>query len=225
MDVKIEACIYRPRKIICAGFNSRQHVEEMGLNLPELNDIVFFLKSDNTINSAYEPILLSQYNQKVDWEAELALIIGKECKNISSSQASEYILGYCCFNDVSDRWWQFETAGNQHSKGKCFDTFAPIGPYIVTPDEVKNPWGLEIKLSVNGVLRQSFNTSDYLFRAEQAISYFSKIFTLYPGDVIAFGSGPGNANAWGGRYLQDGDEVQLSITGLGSQQQKVVLKN
>lgn len=219
---KIEASISRPRKIICAGYNSRVHVEEMGLTLPAEDDIVFFLKSDNTINGPYDPVEISRYNKLVDWEGELALVIGKQCKDISEAEAGKYILGYSCFNDISDRYWQFETAGKQFSKGKCFDTFAPIGPYLVTPDEISDPWNLDVRLSVNGELRQSFNTSDYIFHAEKAISFFSRLFTLYPGDVIAFGSGPGNAAIWGGKYLKPGDEIEFSISELGTQKQKVI---
>lgn len=223
-DAKMLApCVGQVGKLICFGFNSKRHVEEMGLSLPD--EPVFFMKATSAISGAYDPIIYPRCGEKLDWEAELAVVIGKIGKYVTPEAARDMVLGFCCFNDVSDRGWQFEHAGNQHTKGKSFDSFAPMGPFLVTPDECLDPCHLLVSLKVNGEVRQSFSTHDYIYNVYEAISAMSQFFTLYPGDVIALGSGPGNAHAWGDGYLHIGDQVELSIGGLGTQRQSVIAEH
>ncbi|HNX68377.1 MAG TPA: fumarylacetoacetate hydrolase family protein [Candidatus Omnitrophota bacterium] len=222
-NVRTGPCVSRPGKVMCIGFNSRLHTQQMG-HAPVADDpITVFLKPATAVSGPNDPILYSRHAGKLDWEAELGVVIGKKGKYIEPADAATHILGYTCFNDVSDRYWQFETGDKQYTKGKGFDSFAPVGPQIVTPDEVPNPSDLDVKFWVNGELRQDFNTSDYVLNAEEAVSYLSRFFTLCPGDIIAMGSGPGNAKSWGeDKFLKPGDRVTLEIESLGRQDQRVV---
>ena len=150
-------------------------------------------------------------------------MIGKQGKYINLEQAKEHIFGYACFNDLSERYLQFETEDSQFTKGKGFDGSAVLGPYLVTKSAIKNAHNLQIQLWVNEQLRQDFNSKDYIFSEEQIIVYLSQYFTLYPGDIISMGSAPGSARAWGEDcYLKPGDKVSLQIEGLGRQSQTVV---
>ena len=167
----------------------------------------------------------TRYTKKLDWEAELGVVIGKKGKYIEKQCAKDYIFGYTCINDLSERFLQLETMDKQFTKGKCFDNAAPIGPYLVTKDEVPNASDLHIQLWVNGILMQNFNTRDYIHNDEEVVSYLSQYFTLYPGDIISMGSAPGSANAWGNdKFLRPDDKVVLAITGLGQQEQVVVVE-
>jgi 2-keto-4-pentenoate hydratase/2-oxohepta-3-ene-1,7-dioic acid hydratase in catechol pathway len=159
----------------------------------------------------------------MDWETELAIVIGQRCKYVEAASAHEVIAGYCILNDVSDRHWQTDHSGQFTlvTQAKSFDTFAPLGPHLVTPDEIANPDALAIKLWVNGVQRQDFNSSDYIYGVREAVAFCSQFFTLYPGDVIAMGSGPGNGFTWN-EYLKIGDQVTASIDGLGIQEFSIV---
>lgn len=222
-DVRIGVCVSGIGKIICIGFNSLQHAAEIGIKrLPNAEPIVF-LKPSSALAGPYDPIMYTRTTKKLDWEAELGVVIGKQGKYISIEKAREHIFGYVCFNDLSERYLQFETSDSQFTKGKCFDGAGTIGPYLVSKSEVPDSRNVQIKLWVNQVLRQDFKTSDYIYSVEQIIVYLSQYFTLYPGDVISMGSAPGSARAWGENcFLQPGDDVTLEITGLGKQFQKVI---
>lgn len=219
-DLHLFPCIPRPGKLICIAFNSKIHTQEMGKEMEE--EPIFFLKATSAVSGAKDPIIYPKVGKKVDWEAELGVVIGRKGKYISPTAAFDYVLGYCCINDVSDRFWQFEHPGNQMTKGKSFDSFAPMGPYLVTKDEVPHPDKLHVTLKVNGVLRQDFSTADYQHSIERCISFVSQLFTLEPGDAISMGSGPGNAGHWNNQFLQIGDQVELEIEQVGKQIQVVV---
>lgn len=223
--VRIGACVGMPGKIICVGFNSRLHAIEMGVVPVPETDMVVFLKPTCAACGPFDPIYYTRHMKKLDWEAELGIVIGKKGKYISIDSASDYILGYTCINDLSERYLQLETADTQYTKGKGFDNAAPIGPYLVTTDEVVDSSDLNIHLWVNGELRQAFNTGDYIHSDVEVISYLSQYFTLYPGDIISMGSAPGSARSWGdGQFLKPGDQVALAIQGLGQQEQVVVVE-
>ena len=222
---RLGACIGLPGKFICVGYNSKLHTQEMGASPLAGADMVVFLKPTSAVCGPYDPILYTRYTKKLDWEAELGIVIGKKGKYIPKDEAKEYILGYTCVNDLSDRYLQLETADKQYTKGKGFDNAAPIGPYLVTKDEVPNSSNLQIKLWVNGEIRQDFNTQDYIHNDEEIISYLSQYFTLFPGDIISMGSAPGNAGSWGDNmYLKPNDKVILSIIGLGQQEKTVIIE-
>ncbi|CUT12719.1 24diketo3deoxyLfuconate hydrolase [Bradyrhizobium sp.] len=167
-------------------------------------------------------MIFPKVGQKLDWEAELAVVIGTKCKYVSEGEADRFIAGFCILNDLSDRHWQADIRGNLTlvTQAKCFDTFGPIGPYLVTKQEIANPDALQIKLWVNGELRQDSNSRDYIYGVNRAIEFCSQFFTLFPGDVISMGSGPGNAFTWT-KYLEIGDRVKASIDGLGTQEYSI----
>lgn len=223
--VRIGPCIGRPGKVICVGYNSKLHNLQMGVSAFTDAEMLVFLKPSSSVCGPQDPILYTRLMKKLDWEAELGLVIGKKGKYISRQAAKEHILGYTCVNDISDRYLQLETADKQFTKGKGFDNAAPIGPYVVTRDEVRDPNNLHIALWVNGVLRQDFNSGDYIHGDEEVVSYISQYFTLYPGDIISMGSAPGNAKSWGeDMFLKPNDKVRLEIEGLGWQEQIVVVE-
>ena len=224
-NTRLGSCIGLPGKIICVGYNSRLHTQQLGITPITEKEMVIFLKPSTSICGPYDPILYTRHTKKLDWEAELGVVIGKRGKYIPKEQAREHVLGYTCINDLSDRYLQLETEDKQYTKGKGFDNAAPLGPYLVTTEEVPNPSDLQIKLWVNGELRQDFNTCDYIHNDEEVISYLSQYFTLYPGDIISMGSAPGNAKSWGeNMYLKPNDRVILSIRGLGQQEKTVVIE-
>jgi 2-keto-4-pentenoate hydratase/2-oxohepta-3-ene-1,7-dioic acid hydratase in catechol pathway len=221
--VRIGACVARPGKVICVGYNSKLHAQQMGMKPLSQGEMLVFMKPSSAVCGPSDNILYAPHMKKLDWEAELGIVIGKKCKYIKKEEARHYILGYTCINDLSERFLQLETEDKQYTKGKGFDNAAPMGPYIVTPDELPYPRHLEVKLWVNGVLRQDFNTSDYLHNDEEVVAYLSHYFTLYPGDVISMGSAPGTASSWGSdAFLKPGDKVRLAILGVGEQAQAVV---
>lgn len=221
-NVRIASCISQPGKFICIGYNSLLHTQQMGAKPLDNNEMMVFLKPSCAVCGPNDPILFTPLTKKLDWEAELGIVIGKKGKYIKKENAKEHILGYTCVNDLSERFWQFEMADKQYTKGKGFDNAAPLGPYLVTRDEIHNSKDLHVQLWVNGELRQDFKTNDYINDDETIVSYLSQFFTLYPGDVISMGSAPGNAKAWGEQYLKIGDMVELSISGLGRQKQSVM---
>lgn len=222
-NVRIGAPISKPGKVICVGLNSAMHAEELGLKVLKKKELLIFLKPSSSISGPNDPILYTRLMKKLDWEAELAIVIGKQGKYIPLENAKEYIFGYTCMNDLSERHLQFETEDNQFTKGKCFDGAAALGPYLVTKNEVSDITKLAIHLWVNGENRQAFHGADYMHDDASVVSYVSQFFTLYPGDVISMGSGPGNALSYGEQFfLKPGDRVTFRIEGLGQQDQLVI---
>lgn len=206
-----------PVAILCIGLNYRQHAAETRAPLPQYP--VVFTKNIASVQHPGEPILLPRWlrSDKVDYECELAIVIGKACKNVSREQAIEYVLGYTCANDVSARDWQKEGGGSQWSRGKSFDTFCPLGPRIVTPDEIPDPNALRIQTRVNGDTLQNWNTNDMIFDVPTLIEFLSGSTTLLPGTVILTGTphGVGMARV-PTRFLQPDDEVSIEIEKIGT---------
>jgi 2-keto-4-pentenoate hydratase/2-oxohepta-3-ene-1,7-dioic acid hydratase in catechol pathway len=202
------------------GLNYHDHAIEAGLPLPE--EPIMFAKWTSSICGPNDDTQMPFGASKLDWEVELGVVIGKEARNVSEDEALAYVAGYCLTNDVSERSFQIERSGGQWSKGKGFDTFGPIGPYLVTPDEVGDPQQLELWLDVNGQRMQSGNTRNMIFGCAQLISYCSQVMTLRPGDLITTGTPCGvGMGLKPPRYLQNGDVVELGCPVLGSQRQRV----
>ncbi len=212
--------IPRPGKIVCLGHNYRRHIAEMGQAIPEYP--VLFAKFSNTLIGHRQPIVLPKVSQMVDYEAELALVVGRRGKDIPQTQeAFEYLAGYTIFNDVSVRDYQRRTV--EWLQGKNFDGSGPIGPAIVTSDEITNPAAFDVALRLNGEVMQQANTSDFIFDIPTILAYISQIMTLEPGDIIATGtpSGVGSARK-PPVFLKAGDSVQIEISGLGTLENPVV---
>lgn len=222
---RIGAPIANPGKLVFIGFNSKEHANELGIDISNHIEPTIFLKPNSSISGPNDSILYSHKMQKLDWEAELAIIIGKEGKYISIDNAQEYIFGYTCCNDLSDRFLQFDIHDTQFTKGKCFDGAAPLGPYIVTSDEISNSSNLQLKLWVNGELRQDYNSGNYILNDLSIVAFVSNYFTLFPGDIISMGSAPGCAKTWNNSYLKPNDIIEFEISSVGRQQQKVILEN
>jgi len=181
---------------------------------------VLFFKSSSAIVGPYDQIIIPKGSEKTDWEVELAVVIGKEASYISKSEALSHIAGYVLHNDVSERTFQLERSG-QWVKGKSCDTFAPLGPFIATKDEIKDPNNLGLWLKLNGELMQKSNTSDFIFNIQEVVSYISQFMTLLPGDLISTGTPSGvGLGLSPPRYLKEGDEVELGVEGLGISKQK-----
>ncbi len=212
--------ISRPGKIICLGLNYRKHVIEMGRSLPEYP--VLFAKFSNTLVGHRQPIVLPKISQQVDYEAELALVVGRVGKDIPNTpEALDYLAGYTIFNDVSVRDYQKRTL--QWLQGKSFDGAGPIGPALVTSDEISNPMALDISLRLNGEVMQHSNTDDLIFSIPAILSYISQIMTLDPGDIIATGTPGGVGEARNPQvFLKPGDVVQIEIGELGVLENEVV---
>ncbi len=225
-SVRLGASIGPPGKIVCVGFNSALHAEQLGVRPFPEKEMLLFMKPSSCVCGPNDPILYTPLMQKLDCEAELAIVIGQQGKYIPKDKARDFILGYTCMNDLSERFLQFEVGDSQFTKGKCFDNAAPLGPYLVTKDEVKDANQLEVNLWVNQELRQAFNTQHYIHDDISVVSYVSQYFTLYPGDVISMGSAPCNPKYLGGEhFLKPGDEVVLSIAALGTQTQTVIAES
>lgn len=226
-EVKLEAPLKRPGKIICLAGNYRAHITESGFVAPKQTDIFtqqLFLKPSTSITGDGDPILLDQTNVMVGWETELAVIIGKRGKHIDPREAYEYIFGYTILNDVSERRLNSRLQNRAKREmdgfldwlaGKWFDSFAPSGPWIVTADEIEDPHNLEIKLTVNEQVRQQGNTCDMIFSVPEQLAYISSIMTLEPGDLISTGT-PVGAGVGGDSSLHDGDELVCEIQGIGT---------
>lgn len=201
-------------KVICIGVNYAEHAREMGGEPPEMP--VIFNKFPSAISAHRSEIRLPEISQQVDFEAELVAVIGKPGKHIPRESAMDYVFGYCCGNDVTARDWQKNTPGGQWLRGKTFDTFAPIGPMVVTADEIENPHNLAIQSRVNGQVMQSSNTSNLIYPIDELISHLSQFVTLRPGDLIFTGTPPG---VGAGRdpqvFLKPGDVVEVEIEGVG----------
>ena len=219
-NVRIGPCVSIPEKFIGIGLNYSAHAKETDANAPK-EPIVFF-KANSSICGPHDDVCLPKDSTKSDWEVELGVIIGKQTKNISKDKSMDHIFGFCIVNDVSEREYQLERSSGQWDKGKAFDTFGPIGPYIVTKDEIKDVQNLNLQLKLNGKIMQKGNTQSMIFGVNHLVSYLSFFMTLKPGDIITTGTPPGCGI---GRkpqiFLKSGDEMELQIDGLGSQKQKV----
>ena len=208
-------------KIIGVGLNYRDHATETGAAIP--SEPVLFMKATTAINGPFDDIKLPRTSQKTDWEAELGLVIGREARYVSAEKALSYLAGYVTFHDVSERDFQ-KNRGGSWDKGKGCDTFAPIGPWLVTRDEIRDPQNLRVWLEVNGQRRQDSSTSQMIFPCAHLISYISQFMTLMPGDVICTGTPSGVGLGMNPpQFLKAGDVVRLGVDGLGEQCQKVVV--
>ena len=219
-NARIGSCIARPSKIVCIGLNYAKHAAESGMAVP--TEPVVFFKSTTALCGPYDEVVIPRNSEKTDWEVELAVIIGKKASYVNEEDAMDYVAGYALHNDYSERAFQLERGG-QWVKGKSNDTFAPLGPVMVTKDEVPNPQNLRLWLSVNGKMLQDSNTNDMIFDVKHIVYYLSQFMTLLPGDVIStgtpFGVGLGFKPP---RYLKAGDVVELGIDNLGTQRQQAV---
>ena len=206
-------------KIIAVGINYAAHGEEANMDLPD--EPILFSKAVTSLSAANDPVVLPRGSKKADWEVELAVVIGRRAQYVSHAEALSVIAGYSIMNDVSEREYQLERDG-QWLKGKSFDTFAPLGPWLVTPDEVPDPQNLNLWLKVNGERRQDGNTADMIFGISHIISTISRYMTLLPGDVIPTGTPPGvGLGRIPPMYLKPGDVMHLGVEGLGEQRQEV----
>lgn len=216
-DNRLGSPLFRPSKIVCVGLNYAKHAKESGMDVPE--EPVLFFKASSAIIGPYDSITIPKGSEKSDWEVELAVVIGNKASYVSEKDALSHIAGYVLHNDVSERSYQLERSG-QWVKGKSCDTFAPIGPFIATPDEIGDPNNLNLWLKLNGEEMQNSNTSDFIFNIQQVVSYISQFMTLLPGDIIStgtpFGVGLGLNPP---RYLKEGDVIELGIDGLGISKQ------
>lgn len=219
-DVRIGVPIANVGKLVCVGLNYADHAKES--NLPVPSEPVLFMKATSAICGPNDQVIIPRGAEKTDWEVELGIVIGRKAQYVEQAQALDYVAGYCIVNDVSERAFQHERGGSW-DKGKGCDTFAPIGPWLVTADEIGDLRNLDLHLSVNGETRQQGNTRTMIFSVEEIVSYISQFMTLNPGDVICTGTPPGvGAGMQPPQFLKPGDRMHLSITGLGKQCQDVV---
>jgi 2-keto-4-pentenoate hydratase/2-oxohepta-3-ene-1,7-dioic acid hydratase in catechol pathway len=218
-EVRLGSPVARPSKIICIGLNYADHARETKANIPA--EPIIFFKSTTALCGPYDDVIIPLNSKKTDWEVELAVVIGKKVSYADESQALNAVAGYCLHNDLSEREFQLERNG-QWVKGKSCDTFAPLGPFMATPDEVTDINNLRLWLTVNNRLMQDGNTSDFIFKIPFLISYVSRFMTLLPGDVISTGTPAGvGLGMKPPVYLKAGDVVELGIDGLGSSKQNV----
>ena len=217
---RVGPCITKPGKFVAIGLNYSDHAAETGADAP--SEPIVFMKATSSINGPNDDIEIVVGSKKLDWEVELGIVIGKETKHISKDQAQDYILGYCLVNDISEREWQIEKMG-QWVKGKSHDTYGPIGPYLVTKEEIVDINNLKMTLDVNGKRMQTGNTSTMIFNVDYIVSYLSKFMSLQPGDIITTGTPPGvGMGMKPQQFLKEGDSMKLSIENLGEQNSKVV---
>ena len=217
---RVGSCVTKPGKFVAIGLNYSDHAAETGAEVP--SEPIMFMKANSCIAGPNDDVEIPKNSVKSDWEVELGVVIGKEAKYVSEQDAENYIAGYCVINDLSEREFQLEKGG-QWVKGKSCDTFGPIGPYLVTRDEVKDPQNLKLWLDLNGKRMQDGSTKTMVYGVNFLISYISKFMSLQPGDIISTGTPPGvgmglNPQVW----LKPGDEMHLGIEGLGEQKQKTV---
>jgi 2,4-didehydro-3-deoxy-L-rhamnonate hydrolase len=219
---RLGPCIATPSKFVAIGLNYIDHAKESGNPIPEYP--VVFYKAETCIVGANDKIMLPPNSTHTDWEVELGVVIGRKARYVSAEDALKYVAGYCVVNDVSERDYQLKKGGTQWSKGKGCDTFGPIGPWLVTTDEIRDPQSLEMWLDVNGARRQTGNTRTMIFGVAALVADLSKCMTLLPGDVITTGTPPGVGMGMKPepQYLKPGDVVTLGIAGLGEQRQEVV---
>lgn len=217
---RIGAPVGGTRQFIAIGLNYRKHAAESGMAIP--NDPVVFNKAITCIQGANDDIRQPKGSDTMDWEVEMAFVVGIKAQDVSRESALSHIAGYCLANDVSERNWQ-ANRGGQWVKGKSFDTFGPLGPWLVTADEIPDPQKIALKLSVNGVLRQESNTSDMIFSVAEIVSHLSQFMTLLPGDIVVTGTPEGvGAGMKPPQFLKRGDVIELSGGILGSQRQRIL---
>ena len=219
-SVRIGACINKPGKFVAIGLNYSDHAKETGSKTP--SEPIVFMKATSSISGPNDDIIMPKNSKKLDWEVELAFVVGKETKNISEKEAPNHILGYCIVNDISEREWQIEKMG-QWVKGKSGDTFGPTGPYLVTKDEILDINNLNLSLDVNEKKMQAGNTKNMIFNTNFLLSYLSKFMSLQPGDIVTTGTPAGVGMGMKPPvFLKPGDKIKLSIDNLGEQNSKVI---
>ena len=217
---RIGSCVTNPGKFIAIGLNYSDHAAETGAEPP--TEPIVFMKATSCISGPNDNIELVSGSKKLDWEVELGIVIGKEAKHIKENQSQDYIIGYCLVNDLSEREWQIEKMG-QWVKGKSHDTYGPIGPYLVTKDEISDVNNLNMSLDLNGIRMQTGNTNTMIFNVDKIVSYVSKFMSLQPGDIITTGTPPGvGMGMKPQQFLKAGDVLKLNIDNLGEQNSKVI---
>ena len=221
---RLAPCVAHVGKFLCIGLNFHDHAAETGLPIPA--HPILFMKATSSISGPGDDIMRPRNAKQIDWEVELGVVIGKPAKYVTEDEALDYVAGYCVVNDLSERHFQMHLTG-QWTKGKSCDGFGPIGPYLLTRDEVPDPQNLDMSVTVNGTTMQNGNSRDMIFSVRQIISHLSELMTLHPGDIIATGTpaGVGMGQKPDPVYLQDGDEIVATIAGLGSQRQFVVAES
>lgn len=219
-SIRLGAPIARPSKIVCIGLNYTDHAKETGATLP--TEPVIFMKATTALTGPFDNIIIPRNSIKTDWEVELAIVIGKKASYVEEANAMDFVAGYCLHNDISEREYQLERGGTW-DKGKGCDSFAPIGPWLVTKDEVADVDNLRLWLKVNDELMQDGNTANLLFKIPKLVSYTSQFMTLLPGDIISTGTPAGVGLGFNPpKYLKKGDVVELGIDGLGVSRQKCI---
>jgi 2,4-didehydro-3-deoxy-L-rhamnonate hydrolase len=219
-NTRLGSPVARPSKIICIGLNYADHARETGAQIP--TEPIIFFKATTAIIGPYDEVIIPKNSQKTDWEVELAVVIGKKASYVSEGEALDHIAGYCLHNDLSEREFQLERNG-QWVKGKSCDTFAPLGPFLATKDEIGDVDNLDVWLKLNGRQVQKSNTSNLIFKIPFLVSYLSQFMTLLPGDVISTGTPAGVGLGMTPQlYLKPGDVMELGIEGLGSSKQKAI---
>ncbi len=217
---RLGSCVARPSKIICVGLNYADHAKETGAAIPE--EPILFFKSTSALSGPNDAVVIPKNSTKTDWEVEFAIVIGKKASYVEEHEAYDYIAGYCLHNDYSEREFQLERGGNW-SKGKGCDTFAPLGPFLATKEEIEDVHNLNMWLDVNGQRLQTSNTNQLIFNVPQVVSYISQFMTLLPGDVISTGTPHGvGLGLKPPVFLKAGDVVTLGMDGLGEQRQVAV---
>ena len=217
---RLGPCVGNAGKLVCIGLNYSDHAKESGMPIP--TEPIVFMKATSAISGANDNIELIRGSEKTDWEVELGIIIGSHTKYVSEDDALDHVAGYCVVNDISERHWQLERQGNW-TKGKSGDTYGPIGPWVVTRDEIPDPQSLDLWLKVNGQTMQNGNTNTMIFGVRTIVSYLSQCMSLQPGDVIATGTPPGVGQGMNPPvFLKSGDTVETSVAGLGTQKQIVI---
>ncbi|MBS1512597.1 MAG: fumarylacetoacetate hydrolase family protein [Bacteroidetes bacterium] len=215
--IRLGSPVARPSKIVCIGLNYAKHAKETNAPIPK--EPIIFFKSTTSLQGAYDNIIIPKKSMKTDWEVELAFVIEKRASYVEVEDAMDYVAGYALHNDVSEREFQLERGGTW-DKGKGCDTFAPIGPWLVTKDEITDPHNLRLWLKLNGKMMQDSNTDDLIFNIPYLVSYISQFMTLLPGDIVSTGTPAGVGLGFNPPvYLKDGDVVELGIDGLGSSKQ------
>ena len=217
---RLSPCVGSVSKIVAIGLNYRLHAQEAGAAIP--SEPIFFMKATSSICGPNDDVIIPKNSQKTDYEVELAIVIGSLARHVAKADARKHVAGYCVVNDVSEREFQIERGG-QWTKGKSADTFCPLGPWLVTADEVPDPGKLALWTEVNGERRQNSNTADLIFGVDEIVSYVSQFMTLLPGDVIPTGTPSGVGMGFKPpKFLKPGDRMRLSVEGLGEQHQRLV---